>query len=37
VAERAGEFPIKCTEWCGRGHKRMRGVLVVHPRAGGTR
>ena len=34
VAEEAGEFRIKCTEYCGRGHRRMRGVLVVRPRGG---
>lgn len=34
VAETAGEFRIKCTEYCGRGHRRMRGVLVVRPRSG---
>lgn len=29
VAERAGRFPIECSEYCGSGHKRMRGELVV--------
>ena len=32
VAEEAGEFEITCTEWCGKGHKRMKGLLVVKPR-----
>ena len=31
VAERAGSFPITCSEYCGRGHKSMKGVLVVNP------
>lgn len=31
VAERAGTFEITCSEYCGRGHKRMKGVLVVKP------
>ena len=34
VAEEAGEFEITCTKWCGKGHKRMKGLLVVKPRAG---
>lgn len=29
VADRAGSFPITCSEYCGRGHKRMKGALVV--------
>jgi cytochrome c oxidase subunit 2 len=29
VAERAGRFPFECSEYCGSGHKRMRGELVV--------
>lgn len=29
VAGRAGTFPIECSEYCGSGHKRMRGELVV--------
>jgi cytochrome c oxidase subunit 2 len=29
VASRAGTFPIECSEYCGSGHKRMRGELVV--------
>ena len=29
VASRAGTFPVECSEYCGSGHKRMRGELVV--------
>ena len=29
VADRAGRFPFVCSEWCGSGHRRMRGELVV--------
>jgi heme/copper-type cytochrome/quinol oxidase subunit 2 len=29
VASRAGTFPIECSEYCGSGHKRMKGELVV--------
>jgi len=32
VAAIAGEFPIGCSEYCGRGHEGMRGLLVVKPR-----
>ena len=32
VAEEAGEFEIACTKWCGKGHKTMKGLLVVKPR-----
>jgi cytochrome c oxidase subunit 2 len=34
TAQEAGEFEIKCTKWCGKGHKTMKGLLVVKPRAG---
>lgn len=34
VASRPGEFEIACSEWCGKGHKKMKGVLVVRPRSG---
>ena len=34
VASRPGEFEIACSEWCGKGHKTMKGVLVVRPRSG---
>jgi len=33
VASRAGTFTIECSEYCGSGHKRMRGELVVAERA----
>ncbi len=29
VATRVGRFPIECSEYCGLGHKGMRGELVV--------
>ena len=29
VASQPGTFPIECSEYCGSGHKRMRGELVV--------
>jgi cytochrome c oxidase subunit 2 len=29
VADKAGRFPIECSEYCGSGHKRMKGELVV--------
>jgi cytochrome c oxidase subunit 2 len=29
VASRVGRFPFKCSEYCGSGHRRMRGELVV--------
>ncbi|HEY7514638.1 MAG TPA: cupredoxin domain-containing protein, partial [Vicinamibacteria bacterium] len=32
VAERPGTFVIKCSEYCGPGHKKMMGTLVVAPR-----
>ncbi|HSK09619.1 MAG TPA: cupredoxin domain-containing protein [Vicinamibacterales bacterium] len=31
VADRAGSFEITCSEYCGRGHSRMKGVLIVNP------
>jgi cytochrome c oxidase subunit II len=33
VASQAGEFEIACSKWCGKGHKKMKAVLVVKPRA----
>ncbi len=33
VADRAGSFPIECSEYCGSGHKRMKGELVVTEKA----
>lgn len=35
VATKAGTFRFTCSEYCGSGHSRMKGVLVVKP-AGGT-
>jgi cytochrome c oxidase subunit 2 len=32
VAPRAGTFDITCSEYCGSGHRRMKGQLVVLPR-----
>ena len=29
VADRAGSFPFKCSEYCGSGHRRMKGRLIV--------
>jgi cytochrome c oxidase subunit 2 len=29
VASHVGTFPIECSEYCGSGHKRMKGELVV--------
>jgi cytochrome c oxidase subunit 2 len=29
VASRPGTFPFECSEYCGSGHKRMKGELVV--------
>lgn len=33
VASQAGSFEIRCTEYCGKGHKGMTATLVVGPRA----
>ena len=32
VAERPGTYEFKCSEYCGSGHGRMKGQLVVTPR-----
>ncbi|MEW5982434.1 MAG: cupredoxin domain-containing protein [Acidobacteriota bacterium] len=32
TAPQAGTYELKCSEYCGRGHDRMRGSLVVKPR-----
>lgn len=32
VALKAGEFPFSCSEYCGNGHSRMKGRLVVNPK-----
>ncbi|MDA0205887.1 MAG: cupredoxin domain-containing protein [Acidobacteria bacterium] len=29
IADSAGTFPIACSKFCGFGHKRMKGQLVV--------
>jgi cytochrome c oxidase subunit 2 len=29
VANAAGEFPILCSEYCGKGHEEMKGTLIV--------
>jgi heme/copper-type cytochrome/quinol oxidase subunit 2 len=34
VADRPGAFPITCSEYCGRGHSQMKGVLEVVPAEG---
>jgi cytochrome c oxidase subunit 2 len=28
-ADQAGEFPITCSEYCGKGHRDMKALLVV--------
>jgi cytochrome c oxidase subunit 2 len=33
-ADRAGRFPIICSEYCGEGHDDMKGTLVVMARDG---
>jgi cytochrome c oxidase subunit 2 len=33
VADKAGTYEFKCSEYCGSGHGRMKGRLVVAPRA----
>jgi cytochrome c oxidase subunit 2 len=33
VADQAGTFEFFCTEYCGAGHRNMRGTLVVGPRS----
>ena len=32
VASKAGTYVVKCSEYCGGGHSRMKGELVVHPK-----
>lgn len=34
VADRAGEFPFNCSHFCGFGHRRMKGKLIVEPAGG---
>ena len=33
VADRPGTFRFACSEYCGSGHRRMKGRLVVKPKA----
>jgi cytochrome c oxidase subunit 2 len=33
VATRVGTFKMECSEYCGKGHSKMRGRLVVRPKA----
>ena len=33
VAHKPGSFPFVCSEYCGSGHGRMKGRLVVNPTA----
>lgn len=35
VAKSAGEYPILCSEECGKGHKQMTGTLVVRAKPKG--
>ena len=32
VASTAGDFPVLCSEYCGKGHEDMKGTLVVKVR-----
>ena len=32
VAAKPGTFKVECSEYCGKGHSKMRGQLVVRPR-----
>jgi heme/copper-type cytochrome/quinol oxidase subunit 2 len=29
VADQAGIFPFQCSQFCGLGHKKMKGTLTV--------
>ena len=29
IADQTGEFPFQCSQFCGLGHKKMKGKLVV--------
>jgi cytochrome c oxidase subunit 2 len=31
IADKAGTFPFKCSVFCGFGHRRMKGKLIVQP------
>jgi cytochrome c oxidase subunit 2 len=32
VAAKAGNFKMECSEYCGKGHSKMRGRLIVRPK-----
>jgi len=32
VAKKPGTYLFKCSEYCGSGHSRMRGKLIVRPK-----
>ena len=32
VASEPGQYPILCSEYCGKGHEAMKGLLVVNVR-----
>jgi cytochrome c oxidase subunit II len=32
TAKEAGRFPILCSEYCGKGHDEMKGMLIVKAR-----
>jgi cytochrome c oxidase subunit 2 len=33
VADKPGSFEFVCSEYCGSGHKKMKGMLTVAPKA----
>jgi cytochrome c oxidase subunit II len=35
VAKKPGTYFFKCSEYCGSGHSRMRGKLIVRPKNNG--
>lgn len=35
IAKAAGEYPILCSEYCGKGHEEMTGALVVRAKPKG--
>src|SRR5688572_14681643 len=35
VAAKAGEYPILCSEYCGKGHEEMTGALIVRAKPKG--
>lgn len=35
VAKKPGTFSFKCSEYCGSGHSRMKGRLIVRPKTTG--